>query len=198
MARLNGLDQSEGLNMLRIVSGLFLCVCAAASTGCDILIDKAINEGLGGQGESQPANALPAGTPLAKYAGVKVLSPIEVSAEAIKVPSTLPGQLETELKRRLVESELFPAGAQGPIFEIKIRIKTYWQATGAMQAVSAYSEVIGLVEFAETRSDGSRAVLGMYEVKGYSEALSRRDAKHLLDGFTREVTDLVKKHRKAD
>jgi len=184
--------------MSRIWMGLLLGVCMVASTGCSMVVDKAIAEGMGGQGESQAAVALPTGTPLAKFASVKIVAPVEVLPEAILVPSTLGTQLDAELKRRIAEAALFPAGAQGPALEVKIRIKTYWQASGAGQALSAYSEIIGLVEFAESDAAGARKVLGLYEVKGYSEALSRRDTKHLLDGFTREVTDLIKKHRKAE
>lgn len=157
--------------------------------GAGTVIEKGVAEARGGRGELQEVRPLPPGQVLDRFRSVRVLA-VERSPDGGPIPSTLPRVLEAVLVNGIRESNLFP-GVGAPTLVLRVRLTTYWKAEGASQAISAYSEILALVEFLE---EGRQAPLGVYYVRGFSTAIKRKSDEDLSMGLTSGVVEIIKKH----
>jgi hypothetical protein len=168
---------------------------ATASSGCMIpglgtLIEKSMAELRGGHGEAREVTPLPEGPSLDRFQRIRVMR-VERSSDAGPMPDTLPGVVETELRRAVDEANLFPGG-KGPTLLIKTRLTTHWPAAGLSQALTAHSEILARVEFVE---EGRRGPLGIYYVRGMSLAIARKSDEQLGKGLASAVLDLIESRR---
>jgi hypothetical protein len=172
-----------------------IAVVSISATGCIFpgmgsVLEKGFAEARGGRGESKQINPLPEGPTLDRFRAFKIAR-VERSADAGPMPDTLLGVVETELRTALGEAKLFPGGS-GPTLLVRARLTTHWPATGLAQAVNAHSEILARVEFVE---DGRRGPLGIYYVRGVSNAIARKSDQDLGKGLASAVLELIETHR---
>lgn len=172
-----------------------LLIGTTGTTGCMVpgvgtVVEKSMNELRGGHGQAREITALPDGPVLDRYLKFRVLR-VERSVDAGPMPEGLPGLIEAGLRDALSESGLFPGG-KGPTLVIRTRLTTHWPANGLSQALNAHSEVLARVEFLE---EGKRAPLGVYYVRGMSNAIARKSDEQLGKGLASAVVEVIESRR---
>jgi hypothetical protein len=176
---------------------VLIAVVSISASGCifpgaGTLLEKGFAEARGGRGESKHISPLPEGPTLDRFRAFKIAR-VERSADAGPMPDALLGVVESELKTAIVESGLFPGSpGPGPTLLIRTRLTTHWPATGLSQAYNAHSEILARVEFVE---DGRRGPLGIYYVRGVSNAIARKSDQDLGKGLASAVLELIGMHR---
>jgi hypothetical protein len=172
---------------LLLTAAVFVGGCLPPGAGT--AIERGVAEARGGRGELQEVSPLPPGQILDRYRSVRVL-PVERSPDGGPIPGTLLKVLEAVLVNGIRQSSLFP-GSGTPTLVLRVRLTTYWPADGISQALSAYSEILALVEFLEERR---RAPLGVYYARGFSTAIKRKAEEDLSIGLTSAVLEVMQKH----
>lgn len=126
------------MSVARILTSSFGFALVAGGIGCSTLVTKGVNEARGGRGSALPVKEV-AGKALDKYGRVEI-GKVEVSPDAGPIPAGLPKLVESALTRRIAETGLF-RDPKGPVLTLHVRLTTRWQASGAEQALSAFSEI---------------------------------------------------------
>ena len=178
------------LCLLRLLPVLAMVTGGCIPPGVTTVAEKGVAEARGGRGELQEVRTLPPGQALNRFRSVRVL-PVETSPDSGPIPSTLPALVETTLVNGIRETNLFP-GKGPPTLVLRIRLTTYWQDSGVLQVLRAYSEILALVEFLEDRRP---APVGVYYVRGFSTAIKRKSDEDLSVGLTSGVVEIIKKHK---
>jgi hypothetical protein len=176
---------------LALAIPLALATAGCLPPGVGTLLEKGVAEVRGGRGEAREINPLPAAPALDRFRTFRVL-PVERSPDAGPIPRDLPKIIETQLRTVLRDAQL-PTGRGTPSLLIRTRLTTHWQADGALQAMSAHSEVLARVEFLEDGVEGP--AMGVYYVRGVSTALARRTNEHLGRGLAEGVVELIMSRR---
>jgi hypothetical protein len=172
------------------VVGLLIGTTGCMVPGVGTVVEKSMNELRGGHGQAREITALPDGPVLDRYLKVRVLR-VERSVDAGPMPEGLPSLIEAGLRDALSDSGLFPGG-KGPTLVIRARLTTHWPANGLSQALNAHSEVLARVEFLE---EGKRTPLGVYYVRGMSNAIARKSDEQLGKGLASAVVEVIESRR---
>lgn len=172
-----------------------IAVCLGC-TGClDLIGDVAggvFSETQGGQGGARPVRAIPGTQTLTKYNSVEV-EPVVRSEDGGPIPPGLNDMVRSRLTTALKAPGLFAEGT-GPKLVVRVRMTAHWPANGALdKALGGFSEILGKVEFLD---EAGGEPLGIYLVRGYSDARFRMEDHHLVDGFAAGVVEIVEEHGK--
>jgi hypothetical protein len=172
------------------VVGLLIGTTGCMVPGVGTVVEKSMNELRGGHGQAREITALPDGPVLDRFLKFRVLR-VERSADAGPIPEALPALVESEMRDALSESGFFPGG-KGPTLVIRTRLTTHWPANGLTQALNAHSEILARVEFLEA---GRRTPLGVYYVRGMSNAIARKSDEQLGRGLASAVIEVIESRR---
>ena len=183
--------------MSRPVFGRMLVLAAVAATtaaclppGAGTLFEKGVAEVRGGWGEARESRPFPPGPVMDRFRSVKVAR-VERSADAGPMPAELVKVVETELRNALRDANLF-AGGVGPTLVIRARLTNHWRNSGFSTATGGPSEVVSRIEFLE---EGRPAPLGVYYVRGISNALARNSDENLGRGLAEGVIEVIESRR---
>jgi hypothetical protein len=180
------------MTLLRWAAACGICAAVLVGTGgCWTLIGKGVSEARGGRPDKQEVKPLPAGPSLQRFGSADIQ--VERSADAGLMPPTLPPLVARTIKAKLDEAKAFPYGKPGGRLIIKVRLTTHWPEGGVTQVISAFSEILGVVEFHDGSLPGS-APMATYYVRGFSTAIARKADEDLASGFADGVVEIVTSH----